>query len=125
MSDRPGNFISRRQFLFSLAAIGAGASIKPASLFAADSDKTVLRFAMIGDWGCGEKEEFELARKMYEIHQKTPFEFILTVGDNIYPNGNAKHFTPKFERPFEGFIKAQVPFYVTLGNHDVEEGREA
>lgn len=66
-----------------------------------------------------------MAKKMFEVHQSTPFEFVLTVGDNIYPNGSAEYFNKKFEIPFESFIKANVPFFATLGNHDVEQGRQA
>ncbi len=125
MKVRPNLYLSRRQMLFSLASLGASALIKPSSLFARDEEKKVLRFAVLGDWGSGYKEETELAKKMFETYQQKPFEFILTVGDNIYPNGHAKYFAPKFEKPFEDLIKAKVPFYATLGNHDVEEGREA
>jgi len=125
MNVRSNLLLSRRQMLFSLASLGASTLLKPSSLFALDSDKPNLRFAVIGDWGSGDKEETELAKKMFELHQQKPFEFILTVGDNIYPNGNAKYFGSKFEKPFEDLIKAKVPFYATLGNHDVEEGRAA
>jgi hypothetical protein len=117
--------MNRRQVLFSLAAFGASSLIKPSSLFAFNSEKAPLRYAVIGDWGVGDRGAYELAKKMFEVHQTTPFEFILTVGDNIYPDGRPEHFVKKFERPFEGLLNAKVPFYATLGNHDVQAGRQA
>lgn len=117
--------MNRRQALFSLAAFGASSLLKPSSLFAIPSQKTSLRYAVIGDWGVGDRGEYELAKKMFEVHQATPFEFILTVGDNIYPDGKPEHFVKKFEKPFEGLLNAKVPFYATLGNHDVQAGRQA
>ncbi len=117
--------MNRRQALFSIAAFGASTLLKPTSLFANDAAKISLRYAVIGDWGVGGRGEFDIAKKMFEIHQLTPIEFILTVGDNIYPDGRAEHFVKKFEKPFEGLINAKVPFYATLGNHDVQDGRQA
>lgn len=62
---------------------------------------------------------------MFEAHQKEPVEFVLTVGDNIYPDGKPEHFVKKFEKPFEDLLNVKVPFYASLGNHDVEGGRKA
>jgi hypothetical protein len=124
MKNRPGNLISRRQAIFSLAAITAGAFLKPTSLFAEEPPAPKYRFAVIGDWGTGDREEFELAKKMFEVYQKTNYECILTVGDNIYPDGNPKLMKQKFEHPFADLISEKVPFYASLGNHDVEKGRE-
>ncbi|MBI3650036.1 MAG: metallophosphoesterase [Acidobacteria bacterium] len=117
--------MNRRQALFSLAAMGATALFKSASLLNFNDSKALLRFAVIGDWGTGDRTEGELAKTMFETHQRDPFEFILTVGDNIYPDGKPEHFVKKFEKPFEALLRAQVPFYATLGNHDVEGGRQA
>jgi 3',5'-cyclic AMP phosphodiesterase CpdA len=126
MKNRPGNLISRRQAIFSLAALTAGAFIKPTSLLAADEASTPkYRFAVIGDWGTGDQEEFDLAKKIFETYQKQSFDCVLTVGDNIYPDGNPKLMKQKFEQPFAELIEAKVPFYASLGNHDVEKGRDA
>ena len=116
--------LTRRQALFSLAALGASTLVKPSSLFAFENAKKPLRFAVLGDWGSGDREEYELAKKMYEFHQKSPIEFVLTVGDNIYPNGSSSRFIKHFEQPFCDLIRAEVPFFATLGNHDVEDKRE-
>jgi len=60
---------------------------------------------------------------MFTAHQRTPFDFILAAGDNIYPNGSGRHFGKHFEQPFADLIRSRVDFYAVLGNHDVLEGR--
>lgn len=125
MKRKPGNLITRRQALFSLSALTASSLINPSLLLADLAPHPRHTFAVIGDWGSGDKEEFELAKKMFEVYQKTPYECVLTVGDNIYPDGNPNLITKKFEQPFVDLLKANVPFYAALGNHDVEKGREA
>lgn len=124
MEKNSSTLLTRRQALLSMAAFGAGAFIKPSSLFAADANKKPLRFVVLGDWGSGDREEYELAKKMFEFHKQSPFEFVLTVGDNIYPNGCSSRFIKHFEKPFEDMIRAEVPFFATLGNHDVEDRRD-
>jgi hypothetical protein len=58
---------------------------------------------------------------MFKEH-KISIDFVLTVGDNIYPNGSGKLFQRNFEEPFAGLLNDKVKFYATLGNHDVEAG---
>lgn len=61
---------------------------------------------------------------MIATHQRSPFDFILTAGDNIYPSGNGRDFVKKFERPFAALLRERVNVYATLGNHDVVGGRQ-
>jgi acid phosphatase len=84
-----------------------------------------VRFAVIGDWGNGKDGQMAIAERMARVHDETPFDLVLSVGDNIYPNGHYKDFGKKFERPYEELIKRRVPFYTVFGNHDVRDGREA
>src|SRR5262245_61491460 len=97
--------LTRRQALFSLAALGASAVIKPSSLFASETEKKPLRYVVLGDWGSGDREQYELAKKMFEFHTQSPFEFVLTVGNNIYPNGSSSRFINHFEKPFCDMLK--------------------
>jgi predicted MPP superfamily phosphohydrolase len=114
----------RRQTLISLATLTAGAILKPTSVFGVENVKNKLRFAVIGDWGTGDANQFGVAGRMLTAHQGAPFDFVLSAGDNIYPDGRGKHIAGKFEKPFAGLIKDRVPFYTVLGNHDVEKGRD-
>jgi len=117
------NTITRRQALFSLATISAGALIKPSSIFCSPVDDRV-RFAVIGDWGTGDHHQIGVAGQMLASHQRTPFDFVISAGDNIYPNGSGRYFGKSFEQPFAGLLKDRVKFYTVLGNHDVDEGRQ-
>jgi predicted phosphodiesterase len=77
-----------------------------------------VRFAVIGDMGTGEKPQYELAGRMIEYRQKFPFEFVITVGDNLYGGDAPGDYERKFERPYKPLLDAGVKFYATLGNHD-------
>ena len=115
--------ITRRQALFSLATISAGALIKPSSVWCSPvNDK--IRFALIGDWGTGDKDQIGIGRQMLASHQRSAFDFVISAGDNIYPNGSGKYFNKNFEQPFAGLLNDRIKFYAVLGNHDVREGRQ-
>jgi hypothetical protein len=118
---KTGRPVTRRQVIASLATLTAGALIKPASVLGSPSNKT--RFAVIGDFGTGGSDEFAVANLMYETHKSLALDFVLTAGDNIYPNGAGRHFQKNFEEPFEALLNEKVKFYASLGNHDVEAGR--
>ena len=115
--------ITRRQALTSLATLTAGALIKP-SYVLASTPASKTRFAVIGDFGTGGSDEFAMANLMFEAHKAAPLDFALTVGDNIYPNGTGRLLRKNFEEPFAALLKERVSFYATLGNHDVETGRQ-
>lgn len=117
------NKITRRQAIFSLATISAGALIKPSSILCSPvNDK--IRFAVIGDWGTGDQHQIGIARQMFAAHQRTPFDFVISAGDNVYPNGSGRYFARSFEQPFASLLKDRLKFYAVLGNHDVDEGRQ-
>lgn len=77
-----------------------------------------LTFAVIGDSGDGSKEQVAIAKQLSAARQKTPFDFVLMLGDNIYGGGKPKYFKPRFEDPYKELLAAQVKFYAALGNHD-------
>jgi predicted phosphodiesterase len=118
--NKTGRPVTRRQVIASLATLTAGALIKPTSILGSPSNKT--RFAVIGDFGTGGSDQFNVANLMFREHKSTALDFVLTVGDNIYPNGSGKLFQRNFEEPFAGLLNEKVKFYATLGNHDVEAG---
>ena len=115
--------ITRREALLSIATISAGAFIKPTSIFSSPV-KDKLRFAVIGDWGTGGGDEVGIAQQMFASHQRSSLDFVISAGDNIYPNGSERYFAKHFEHPFANLLKDRIKFYTVLGNHDVEEGRQ-
>ena len=123
MSLKKSNLITRRQAVISMATISAAAFIKPSAAFCSPV-KDKIRFAIIGDWGTGDSDEAGTARQMFAAHQRTPFDFIIAAGDNVYPNGSGRYFGRHFEQPFADLLKDQIKFYAVLGNHDVDAGRQ-
>jgi len=115
--------ITRREALFAIATISAGSLIQPSSLFCSPA-KDRLRFAVIGDWGTGDRNQVEIADRMFLSHQSAPFDFVISAGDNIYPNGSGGNFVKHFETPFASLLKERISFHTVLGNHDVRAGRQ-
>jgi len=76
------------------------------------------RFAVIGDMGTGDKPQYEVAAVMEESRRKTAFDFVLTLGDNIYGGSSQADMKKKFEDPYKPLLDAGVKFYASLGNHD-------
>jgi hypothetical protein len=77
-----------------------------------------VRFAVIGDMGTGEKAQYEVAQEMELYREKTMFDFVVMLGDNIYGGKSPADMKRKFEDPYKTLLDAGVKFYASLGNHD-------
>lgn len=75
--------------------------------------------------GTGDSDQHNVARQMAAFHDKYPYDTVLMLGDNIYPDGNPDDFQKKFDQPYAELIRRGITFYASLGNHDVRKGREA
>ncbi len=82
-----------------------------------------VRFAAIGDMGTGEKPQYQVAQQMIDVRRTFPFDFVITLGDNIYGGSSSKDFEKKFEDPYKPLLDAGVKFYASLGNHDNPDER--
>jgi hypothetical protein len=82
-----------------------------------------LKFGVLGDFGTGDRDQYELGEQIAKLHQRFPFELVVTVGDNIYGSERPQDFVRKFEQPYKPLIDAGVKFYASLGNHDSREQR--
>jgi len=80
--------------------------------------KDSLHFAIIGDSGTGDRNEYEIARQMVAFRAKFPYATVLMMGDNLYGGESPQDFKAKFEEPYKDLLAAGVKFYATLGNHD-------
>jgi predicted phosphodiesterase len=87
-----------------------------------DQNGNQITFAVIGDTGTGDEAQSAVARQMVSRREKTPFEFVLMLGDNIYETGDPKYIKPRFEEPYKDLLAAGVKFYAVLGNHDIIKG---
>jgi predicted phosphodiesterase len=79
-----------------------------------------VRFAVIGDSGRGDQSQNEVAQQMTAWRQKFPFEFVVMLGDNIYPPHAPDDFEKKFETPYRALLDQGITFYAAIGNHDPE-----
>lgn len=88
------------------------------------TQEALVRFAVIGDYGGGGKPEADVAAL---VHSWQP-DFIITLGDNNYPDGaastidaNIGQFYHAYIFPYQGSYGAGADinrFFPTLGNHD-------
>jgi len=100
----------------------------PKPLFHIDrfQKKQQLRFVVIGDAGTGRKAQKKVAETLATLCQQKGCDFVLYLGDNIYPNGVSSVNDPRFETQFaEVYQDVQLPFYAVLGNHDARGDVEA
>ena len=102
-----------------LLAQGAGAPLP--SPFSGDENS--LKFAVLGDFGTGDRMQYALANRMAAVHDQFPFELVVLVGDNIYGSERPQDFVKKFETPYKPLLDRGVKFYASLGNHDAREQR--
>jgi hypothetical protein len=109
-----------------------GGSVPESSVFAAQAVPETtplpnvegsLKFAVLGDFGTGDKPQYELADQMAKLHQRFSYEFVVLVGDNLYGSERPQDFVSKFEQPYKPLLVAGVKFYASLGNHDAREQR--
>jgi Calcineurin-like phosphoesterase len=82
-----------------------------------------LKFGVLGDFGTGKREQYDLGSQMALLHDRFPFELVITVGDNLYGAQRPRDFQTKFEEPYKKLLSAGVKFYASLGNHDEREGQ--
>lgn len=98
--------------VFSLAAQAQHAAVK------LPLHSGSVRFAVIGDSGTGNKEQYEVAQELDRYRPAVNFDFVIMLGDNIYGGHSARDFKRKFEEPYKALLDAGVKFYASLGNHD-------
>jgi Calcineurin-like phosphoesterase len=77
-----------------------------------------FKFAVLGDFGTGSRQQFELGEEMAKVRARFPFEIVITVGDNIYGGERPQDMLRKFEQPYKALLEGGVKFYASLGNHD-------
>jgi 3',5'-cyclic AMP phosphodiesterase CpdA len=108
-----------------LSAGSGGVAVRQQSAAASADRTSPVRFVAFGDMGTGDNDQMAVARQMVAHHDAHPYDTVLTVGDNIYPDGNPADLAAKFERPYAELLRRGVNFYATLGNNDVKKGRDA
>jgi len=77
-----------------------------------------VNFLVLGDSGTGDRAQYAVADQMWKSHQVFPYQFAITLGDNIYGSERPQDFAEKFEIPYKPLLDADIPFHASLGNHD-------
>lgn len=116
----------RRLSLGLLLAVSAGAA-SPG--FAAAEAGPAISFLAVGDWGRdGQFGQREVAAEMGRTAARSAARFVISLGDNFYPDGVASVESAQWRTSFEAIYTAPslaVPWYVVLGNHDYHLGAQA
>jgi 3',5'-cyclic AMP phosphodiesterase CpdA len=82
-----------------------------------------FKFGILGDFGTGDRTQYELAEQMGKVHDRFKYTHVVLVGDNLYGSERPQDFEKKFEIPYKKLLAAGVKFYASLGNHDSREQR--
>jgi len=109
--------VSRRLLAALLVAVCACLSAAAQEL-ALPAAPASVKFAVIGDSGTGDPEQYQVADQMARFHAKFAFDRVLMLGDNIYGGQSPGDFVKKFSQPYKALLDAGVRFYASLGNHD-------
>ena len=105
------------------AAASPASQAGAAPVVALPNKQGSYKFAVLGDFGTGSDEQYEMAAEMAKIHSRFKYEHVILVGDNLYGSERPQDFKKKFEQPYKPLLDAGVKFYASLGNHDAREQR--
>ncbi len=96
--------------------IGTGNTLLYTSTLATAPDPGgVFDFVMVGDSGTGSQAQHDVAAQMDALDP----DFILHLGDVIYPKGEAANYQPYFFNPYQDLLDG-APIFPSLGNHDYQ-----
>jgi hypothetical protein len=107
-----------RRLLLSVLLVSGLTAAVPAQDVKLPMKDGSLHFAIIGDSGTGDREQYAVAQQLANFRARFPFDFAIMVGDNVYGTDSPSSFLKKFERPYKPLLDAGVKFYASLGNHD-------
>ena len=93
------------------------------------ADSTALSFLVIGDWGRrGSTNQRRVADAMDSTARKLGADFVVTTGDNFYPNGVTSVGDDDWRASFENVYTGRAlrtEWYAVLGNHDYRGDAQA
>jgi hypothetical protein len=76
-------------------------------------------FVVIGDFGTGDAAELTVSSAIRSWVRERPFDALVTVGDNVYPDGSPSEFDGAWELPYGWVDDSDVAVVASLGNHDI------
>jgi hypothetical protein len=119
----PATFLLRRAALaLAMGAVAAPLPAQKRDTMALVSPPGAVNFLVVGDWGQhGSSDQRRVARAMGATAATLGAAFIISTGDNIYPDGVRSADDPQFRATWENVYtdkSLQVDWYLVLGNHD-------
>ncbi len=97
--------------------IGAPETTTPVAERAAP-DQPLTRLAVLGDVGTGEPDAYAVADKLTDVGASDPFDGLILLGDNVYPDGDAARLDATVFTPYADVLDAGADLLPVLGNHD-------
>jgi tartrate-resistant acid phosphatase type 5 len=92
-------------------------------------ENNALHFLVVGDWGRnGQVDQQDVADWMGVAASQLNAKFVISTGDNFYCCGVASVDDHQWISSFENVYRShalQIPWYVSLGNHDYQGNVEA
>ena len=91
-----------------------------------DSAKDTVSFITFGDWGKNSGNQREVARAMHDFCLTQDCDFVVTLGDNFYETGvSSITDTQWYDNYTCIYSSVGLPFYASLGNHDLDGNIQA
>ena len=88
-------------------------------------DPDRVRFVAVGDTGEGNATQRSVAEAIGSVCAKRGCDFVLLLGDNLYPRGMDSDTDARMGEVFTAIYgDLGLPFYGVLGNHDYGHGRD-
>jgi len=103
---------------------GRGATLpsflqQPPPAFQVISANKPIRVLVFSDFGTGNEDMKRTASAALAEHRKRPFDFGLTVGDNLLSKGVTSLEDPLWKTNWlDAYDRLGIPIYATTGNHD-------
>lgn len=105
-----------------LAATGRYAGEPMPALAPPEVGDGCRRVAVVGDVGHPSPELGATVAGLVRASAQRPFDALVLLGDNVYPDGDPALLDQAVLRPFAPLLGAGVPPLAVLGNHDVQAG---
>lgn len=98
--------------------VGAPTATSPVAA-RASTEQPDHRLAVVGDVGTGEAAAYAVADRVAAVGASDPFDALVLLGDNVYPDGNADRLQDTVFDPYGRVLHGGADLLAVLGNHDV------
>ena len=83
-----------------------------------DANEPLYRIAALGDVGTGAADEYAVASQVAAVGEADPFDALVLLGDNVYPDGNPARLNATVFTPFGPVLESGAALLPVIGNHD-------